>query len=128
MEKIWLKDYPQGVPAKIDLDEFGSLNDVFDRSVHLYADHRAFSNMGTALSYRELDSRSRAFGAWLQQHARLGKGDRIALMLPNVLQYPVALFGALRVGLAVVNVNPLYTARELSHQLKDSGARAIVIL
>lgn len=128
MEKIWLKSYPEGVPAEIDLDEFASLNDIFERSARLYANYRAFSNMGTALTYCELDARSRAFGAWLQRRAGLSKGDRIALMLPNVLQYPVALFGALRVGLTVVNVNPLYTLRELTHQLDDSGTRAIVIL
>lgn len=128
MEKIWLKSYPKGVPAEIDLGELASLNDILERSVYLYADHRAFTNMGTSLTYRELDTRSRAFGAWLQHRAELNKGDRIALMLPNILQYPVTLFGALRVGLTVVNVNPLYTARELSHQLNDSGARAIVIL
>lgn len=128
MEKIWLKSYSKEVPAEIDLNEFASLNDIFERSARLYANQRAFSNMGAALTYRELDARSRAFGAWLQQRAGLGKGDRIALMLPNILQYPVALFGALRVGLTVVNVNPLYTLRELSHQLDDSGARAIVIL
>ncbi len=128
MEKIWLKSYPKDIPAEIDPDEFTSLNDVFQRSARLYADQRAFSNMGAALTYRELDERSRAFSAWLQQRAGLDKGDRIALMLPNVLQYPVALLGALRIGLTVVNINPLYTARELSHQLDDSGARAIVIL
>ncbi|MCO6441937.1 MAG: AMP-binding protein [Nitrococcus mobilis] len=128
MEKIWLKSYPKNIPAEVDLEEFTSLNDVFERSARLYADQRAFSNMGAVLTYRELDERSRAFGAWLQHRAGLGKGDRIALMLPNVLQYPVALLGALRVGLTVVNVNPLYTVRELSHQLDDSGARAIVIL
>ncbi|HET8701289.1 MAG TPA: AMP-binding protein, partial [Nitrococcus sp.] len=128
MEKIWLKSYPPGVPAEIDLDEFASLNDIFERSARLYANRRAFSNMGSALTYRELDARSRAFGAWLQQRAGLRKGDRVALMLPNILQYPVALLGALRVGLTVVNINPLYTLRELTHQLDDSGARAIVIL
>lgn len=128
MEKIWLKSYPKDVPAEIDPDEFASLNDVFEQSVRHYRDHRAFSNMGAVLTYRDLEARSRAFGAWLQQHAGLEKGDRIALMLPNVLQYPIALVGALRIGLTVVNVNPLYTVRELSHQLNDSGARAIVIL
>ena len=128
MEKIWLKSYPKDVPAEIDPDEFASLKDVFEQSVRHYPDHRAFSNMGAALTYRELDARSRAFGAWLQERAGLKKGDRIALMLPNVLQYPIALMGALRIGLTVVNVNPLYTARELSHQLNDSRARAIVLL
>lgn len=128
MEKIWLKSYPQNVPAEIDPDEFASLNDVFEHSVRHYPDHRAFSNMGAVLTYRDLEARSRAFGAWLQGRARLKKGDRIALMLPNILQYPIALVGALRVGLIVVNVNPLYTVRELSHQLNDSRARAIVIL
>jgi long-chain acyl-CoA synthetase len=127
MEKIWLKSYPSGVPAEIDLQEYASLKDVLESTCRRYADLPAFSNLGAAISFRELEELSRAFGAWLQ-HAGLGKGERVALMMPNLLQYPVALFGALRAGCTVVNTNPLYTARELQHQLIDSGATAIVVL
>ncbi|MCB1777412.1 MAG: AMP-binding protein, partial [Candidatus Competibacteraceae bacterium] len=127
MERIWLKEYPPGVPADIDLHEFASLKDILEKSCQRFADLPAYSNMGVTLRYRDIDRLSRDFGAWLQSLG-LGKGDRVALMMPNVLQYPVALFGALRAGLTVVNVNPLYTARELEHQLKDSGASVIVII
>jgi long-chain acyl-CoA synthetase len=127
MEKIWLKSYPAGVPAEIDLQEYASLKDVLESTCRRYTDLPAFSNLGAAISFSELEELSRAFGAWLQ-HAGLGKGERIALMMPNLLQYPVALFGALRAGCTVVNTNPLYTARELQHQLIDSGATAIVVL
>jgi len=125
--KPWLANYPLGVPAEIDLGEFSSILEIFERSCRLYAQRTAFSNFKTTLSYAELDHLSRNFAAWLQQQG-LKKGDRIALMMPNILQYPVALFGALRAGLVVVNTNPLYTPRELKHQLQDSGARAIVVL
>jgi long-chain acyl-CoA synthetase len=128
MEKIWLKSYPPGVPAEIDATEFSSVNAALERSFSEYADRVAFIQMGRAISYRELDELARDFAAWLQNEARLEKGDRIAIMLPNVLQYPIAMFGAIRAGLTIVNTNPLYTARELEHQLKDSGAQAIVIL
>ncbi|MGD8708864.1 MAG: AMP-binding protein [Ectothiorhodospiraceae bacterium] len=128
VEKIWLKSYPEGIPAEIDVDAYASVRDIFEQSCRRFTDSTAFSNMGTGLSFTELEQRSRAFGAWLQKEKGLRKGDRVALMMPNLLQYPIALFGALRAGLVVVNVNPLYTARELRHQLKDSGARAIVIL
>lgn len=128
MQRIWRKSYPPGVPAEIRLDEFNSLNAVLTRTCERFADLTAFSNQGSTLSYRELDTMSRSFAAYLQSVAGLAKGDRVALMLPNLLQYPVALFGAFRVGCVVVNVNPLYTARELRHQLIDSGARAIVVL
>ncbi len=128
MEKIWLREYPPGVPAEVDLNEFGSLKDILERSCQRFADLPAYSNLGVTLRYRDIDRLSRAFGAWLQQTLGLGKGERVALMMPNVLQYPVALFGILRAGLVVVNVNPLYTPRELEHQLKDSGAAAIVII
>ena len=127
MDKIWLKSYPPGVPAEIDPDRFRSLTHMLDLAVAKYAERPAFSNMGRTITFRELDSMSRAFGAWLQKEARLKRGDRIALMMPNILQYPIALFGALRAGLTVVNTNPLYTPRELEHQLKDSGAKAIVV-
>jgi long-chain acyl-CoA synthetase len=128
MEKIWLREYPPGVPAEVDLNEFSSLKDILEKSCRRFADLPAYSNMGVTLRYRDIDQLSRGFGAWLQQTLGLGKGERVALMMPNVLQYPVALFGILRAGLIVVNVNPLYTPRELEHQLKDSGAAAIVII
>ncbi|MCU0807902.1 MAG: long-chain-fatty-acid--CoA ligase [Candidatus Contendobacter sp.] len=128
MEKIWLRGYPPGVPAEVDLNEFTSLKDILEKSCQRFADLPAYSNMGVTLRYRDIDRLSRAFGAWLQQTVGLGKGERVAIMMPNILQYPVALFGILRAGLIVVNVNPLYTPRELEHQLKDSGATAIVIL
>lgn len=127
MEKIWLKEYPAGVPAEIDLNEFSSLRDILEKSCRRFADLPAYSNRGVTLRYRDIDRLSRDFGAWLHGQG-LVKGDRVALMMPNILQYPVALFGILRAGLTVVNVNPLYTPRELEHQLVDSGAKAIVII
>ncbi len=128
MEKIWLKSYPPGVPAEIDVNEFRSLGELFDRSVKRFVDKTAYVCMGKAITYAELDAASARFGAFLQRDLGLPKGTRVALMMPNVLQYPIAMFGALRAGYTIVNVNPLYTARELEHQLKDSGAEAIVIL
>lgn len=128
MEKIWLKSYPPGVPADAALDEFRSLNAVLQAVCARHPDLPAFSNQGATISYRRLDVLSRSFAAYLQQVAGLVKGDRIAIMLPNLLQYPVALFGAFRAGCVVVNTNPLYTARELAYQLKDAGATAIVVL
>ena len=128
MEKIWLKSYPPGVPAEIDPREYKSLKEVFERSFEKYRAQPAYINMGTALSYGDLETLSAQFGAWLQQRAGLKKGDRLALMMPNLLQYPVAIAGAFRAGVTVVNTNPLYTPRELQHQLKDSGATAILIL
>src|ERR687892_214409 len=115
MERIWLKSYPPGVPADIDPNKYRSLIELFDSSI------------GKAISFDELDKRSRDFGAWLQSRG-LAKGARVAIMMPNCLQYPIAMFGTLRAGCTVVNVNPLYTPRELEHQLKDSGAEAIVVL
>jgi len=128
MESSWLKHYPKGVPDCIDVHEFSSLCDVLQQSCQRFAGLTAYSNMGSTLSYAKLERVSRSFAAYLQKVICLKKGDRVALMMPNVLQYPVALFGALRAGLVVVNVNPLYTAPELAHQLKDSGAVAIVVL
>jgi long-chain acyl-CoA synthetase len=128
MEKIWLKSYPPGVPAEIDPSIYSSLVDVAEKSFKKYADLVAYVQMGTGLTYAQLDSMTRDFAAWLQNECGLQRGERVAIMLPNVLQYPVAMFGVLRAGLVVVNTNPLYTARELEHQLKDSGAKAIVIL
>ena len=127
MEKIWLKEYPAGVPTEVDLNEFASLKDILEKSCQRFAELPAYSNLGVTLRYRDIDRLSRDFGAWLQARG-LGKGDRVAIMMPNALQYPVALFGALRAGLVVVNINPLYTPRELEHQLIDSGATAIVII
>jgi len=128
MEKVWLRSYPPGVPAEINPDEFRSLADMLERSFARNADRPAFTCMGRTLTYRELDALSRDFAAYLQKVAGLRKGDRIAVMLPNILQYPVTIVGAFRAGLTIVNTNPLYTPRELEHQLRDSGARAIVIL
>jgi long-chain acyl-CoA synthetase len=127
VERIWLKSYPAGVPADIDPGEHKSLVELFESSIRKFAGRPAFTNMGRTITYAELDAQSRAFGAWLQSKG-LAKGARVALMMPNCLQYPVAMFGILRAGCTVVNVNPLYTPRELEHQLKDSGAEAIVIL
>ncbi|RBO14367.1 long-chain-fatty-acid--CoA ligase FadD [Pantoea sp. 3_1284] len=128
LTKVWLKRYPPDVPAEINADRYPSLVDLFEHAVLHYADNVAFINMGQPLTYRQLDAQSRDFAAWLQQGLGLQQGDRVALMMPNLLQYPVALFGVLRAGMVVVNVNPLYTPRELKHQLNDSGASAIVIV
>jgi long-chain acyl-CoA synthetase len=128
MDKIWLKSYPEGIPPEVDIHEFSSLPDIVAKTCARFAGLPAFSNMGATLTYSGLNTATRDFAAYLQNDLRLAKGDRIALMMPNLLQYPVALFGALRAGLTVVNCNPLYTARELEHQLKDSGATAIVVL
>jgi len=127
MEKIWLKHYPKGVPAEIDYRQYRSIGDLFEKNVAAYRDRPAYTNMGKTISFGDLDRMSRDFGAWLQAKG-LAKGARVAVMMPNCLQYPVCVFGILRAGYVVVNVNPLYTPRELEHQLKDSGAEAIVIL
>ena len=127
MEKPWLKSYPPGVPANIDLGAYHSIVDLLEQSCAKYKDRMAYHNMGAELSYAELDYLTRNFAAALQDMG-LQQGDRIALMMPNILQYPVALFGALRAGLTIVNTNPMYTARELRHQLVDSGAKAIVVV
>jgi long-chain acyl-CoA synthetase len=125
--KPWLERYPEGVPVEIDLEDYRSILDIFDQSCANYRDRTAYINFDRSLSYAELDRLSRNFAAWLQSKG-MRKGDRIALMMPNILQYPVALFGAMRAGMVIVNTNPMYTARELRHQLRDSGARAIVIV
>ncbi len=127
MEKIWLKSYPKGIPAEISIDHIPSLVALFDDACRKYADKVAYVSMGIEMTYGELDAQATAFAGWLQSRG-LQKGDRVALMMPNLLQYPVALFGTLRAGCVVVNCNPLYTPRELEHQLKDSGAAAIVIV
>ena len=128
MEKIWLKSYPAGVPAEIDVSEFASLGDLFERGVAAFAERTAYVNMGKSITFAELDRLSGQFACYLQKVLKLPPGARVALMMPNLLQYPVAMFGALRGGYTVVNVNPLYTARELEHQLRDSGADTIVIV
>jgi len=125
---FWNDKRPSGVPSTIDIHAYTSVVEVFERSCKRFADRPAFSNLGKTLTYAELDRLSAAFAAWLQQHTGLVPGDRIAVQMPNVLQYPIAVFGALRAGLIVVNTNPLYTEREMRHQFKDSGARALVYL
>jgi long-chain acyl-CoA synthetase len=128
MDRIWLKSYPAGMPAEIDADQFGSVADLLEKLFGKFAGKPAFHNLGCTLSYTDLERLSRDFAAFLQSLPGMGKGARVAIMSPNLLQYPVALFGVLRAGMTVVNVNPLYTPRELEHQLKDSGAKAIVVL
>jgi long-chain acyl-CoA synthetase len=127
MDKIWLKSYPPGVPAEIDPDQYGSLVQLLEESFQKYAANNAFVCMDKFLTYGELDSMSKRLAAWLQSRG-MAKGARVAVMMPNVLQYPVALAAILRAGYTVVNVNPLYTPRELEHQLKDSGSEAIIVL
>jgi long-chain acyl-CoA synthetase len=128
MPRPWIAQYPAGVPPEIDPGQFSSLKHLLEVSCARFAGQPAFSSMGATLTFGQLDAASRAFAAWLQRVAGLQRGDRVALMVPNLLQYPVAMFGALRAGMVVVNVNPLYTPRELEHQLNDCGAVAIVVL
>ncbi len=128
LHPVWLKYYPRGVPAQIDPREHASLVELIEQSFARYADLPAFANLGTTLRYQDLDRLSRDFAAFLQQTLKLAKGERVAVMMPNLLQYPVAVLGILRAGLIAVNVNPLYTARELQPQLTDAGAAAIVIV
>ncbi|MBL8491315.1 MAG: AMP-binding protein, partial [Rhodocyclaceae bacterium] len=128
MERIWLSSYPPGVPAEVDLNEFSSLVDLFERSVGLFTDRPAYVSMGKTISFGDLNSLTRDFAAYCQDVLGLARGARVALMMPNLHQYPIALFGALRAGCTVVNCNPLYTPRELEHQLKDSGTEAIIIV
>jgi len=127
MDRIWLKHYPPGVPAEVDYRQYRSIGELFGSNTATYRDRPAYTNMGRTIGFGDLERLSRAFGAWLQGKG-LAKGARVAVMMPNCLQYPVCVFGILRAGYVVVNVNPLYTARELEHQLKDSGSEAIVIL
>src|SRR6478672_10393291 len=124
----WLASYPQGVPAQIDLDEFPSIVSVLQSSLEKYRDRPAFSNLGKTLTYADVDRLSQQFAAYLLGELKLKKGDRVAIMMPNCLQYPIATFGVLRAGLTVVNTNPMYTARELKHQLVDSGASVLLVL
>ncbi len=127
MEKIWLKSYPKNVAQQINPDRFQSVSELFDESVQKFRDRDAFVNMGTAITFEDLNYLSADFASFFQNVAGLKKGDRIGIQMPNLLQYPVVLFGAIRAGLVVVNVNPLYTAREMKHQLNDAGVKAIVI-
>jgi len=128
VEKVWLKSYQEGVPAEIDLHQYRSLGEMVAQSVAKFRERPAYINMGVQITYGQLDKLSRDFAAYLQQVLKLPKGARLAVMMPNILQYPIAILGALRAGYVVVNVNPLYTPRELEHQLRDSGAEVIVIL
>ncbi len=128
MEPIWLQHYPPGIPPEVDVHEFASLPDMMLRSCRRFGDLPAYSNLGRSMTYAQIDRSSRDFASYLQGTLGLRKGDRVAIMMPNLLQYPVVLFGVLRAGLVVVNVNPQYTVPELAHQLEDSGARAIVVL
>ena len=128
IDRPWLSSYPQGVPTEIDVDEFPSIVSVLDNAIAKYRDRPAFSNLGKTLSYGDIDRMSNEFASYLLNVLKLKKGDRVALMMPNVLQYPIAIFGVLRAGLTVVNTNPLYTPRELKHQLEDSGASVLVVL
>jgi long-chain acyl-CoA synthetase len=128
MEKLWLKHYPKGIPAEINMQEYSHIMQVFDEACQKYPNHMAFTNMGVSMTYTELSEKVQNFASFLQYELKLKKGDRIALQMPNMLQFPIALFGALRSGLIVVNTNPLYTAKEMTHQFKDSEAKAIVIM
>jgi long-chain acyl-CoA synthetase len=127
VNRIWLEHYPAGVPAEIDVDQYASVREMFEECCRAFARRPAFSCMGRTITFADLDALSSTFGAWLQGIG-CTKGTRVALMMPNVLQYPICIFGALRAGCAVVNVNPLYTPRELEHQLVDSGAEVIVVV
>ena len=128
IERPWLDHYPEGVPAEIDVNEYPSIVSVLEDAIAKYRDRPAFSNMGKVLTYADVDRISRHFAAYLLHDLKLKKGDRVAIMMPNCLQYPIAIFGVLRAGLTVVNTNPLYTARELRHQLVDSAASAILVM
>ncbi|MGR4874207.1 long-chain fatty acid--CoA ligase [Pseudoxanthomonas sp. LARHCG66] len=127
-ERPWFKSYPQGVPQEVDLEQYRSIVSVFDEAISKYRDRPAFRNFGKTLTYGEIDKLSRQFAAYLLGELKLKKGDRVAIMMPNCLQYPIAIFGVLRAGLTVVNVNPMYTPRELKHQLVDSGASVLLVV
>lgn len=127
MENVWVKSYDKGVPAEINMNEYSSISDVLDNVYKKFPNNDSFYNMGKCLTYSQLEKMSHQFGSYLQNNLGLKKGARVALMMPNILQYPVALFGILQAGYVAVNVNPLYTARELEHQLNDSGSETIII-
>ena len=128
MQKPWLKSYPKGIKEDVDINEFSSVADIFDTSIAKYSERPAYTNFGKTLSYKEVDNYTAQLGSYLKNELGLEKGDRVAVMMPNLLQNPIAIFGILRAGLVVVNTNPLYTTRELKHQLNDSGAKAIIIV
>ena len=128
LERPWLAHYPAGIGPDVDLEQFASIPDVFEAALRDFGGNIAFSNMGASITYAQLDEMSRAFAGYLLGELKLKKGDRVAIMLPNCLQYPVAIFGVLRAGLTVVNTNPMYTARELRHQMADSGASVLLVL
>ena len=128
MEKIWTKNYPKGIKENVDLTKFKTFVDFFNEGFEKYNDLIAFENMGKSITYKELDEHSKNFSNFLTNKLNLKKGDRIAIQSPNVLQYPIALVGALRSGVVVVNTNPLYTPDEMKHQFKDSGCKAVLIL
>jgi Acyl-CoA synthetases (AMP-forming)/AMP-acid ligases II len=127
-QRPWLANYPKGVPAEIDPDRYASINDVIRQAIDKHRDRPAYHSMGKELTYGEFDALVNRFASFLANDLKLAKGDRVAIMMPNCLQQPIATFGVLRAGLTVVNVNPLYTARELKHQLVDSGASTIVVI
>src|SRR6476660_8015826 len=127
-ERPWLAHYPAGVPAEIDPDAYPSIVAVLEDAIARFRDRPAFSSFGKVITYAELDVLSARFAAYLRGELGLARGDRVAIMMPNCLQYPISTFGILRAGLTVVNVNPLYTARELRHQLVDAGVSAIIVL
>jgi long-chain acyl-CoA synthetase len=124
VEKIWLNRYPEGMPEEIDPNHYDSLLELFERSFKEYANLPAFSNMGKKLTYEEMDNETKKFASYLQNELGLQKGDKVAVMMPNLLQTPIAILGTLRAGCVVVNVNPLYTVRELAHQLNDSQTQS----
>lgn len=128
MQKTWLKSYPAGIPEEIDINEFSSVADILDSSIAKFSNSPAYTNFGKTISYHDVDVYTAQLGAYLKNELGLEKGDRVAVMMPNLLQNPIAIFAILRAGLVVVNTNPLYTARELKHQLNDSGAKAIIIV
>ena len=128
MDKIWLKNYPNNIPHEINPEAFQSVVDVFEQGVVKFKHNEAFENMGTSITYHQLDKLTQAFAAYLTETLSCKAGDRVAIMMPNLLQYPICLFGALRAGLTVVNVNPLYTRRELLHQVYDAGVETIIVL
>ena len=128
MEKVWLKSYPTGVPEEVDLDAFASVTDVFEQAISRFGERPCFSNMGTTLTYSDMDRYTDQLASYLQDLPGMSKGDRVAVMMPNVLQNPIAIFAILRAGFTVVNTNPLYTPRELLHQLNDSGAKIIIVM
>ncbi|MGD8838972.1 MAG: AMP-binding protein, partial [Gammaproteobacteria bacterium] len=128
MEKVWLKSYPPGVPEEIELDSYQSVTDVFEQAIERFGQKPCFSNLGTTITYDDMDRYTDQLASYLQSLPGMGKGDRVAIMMPNVLQNPISIFATLRAGYTIVNTNPLYTARELRHQLCDSGARVIIVM